>query len=139
MDALLGERRILIGRIEHEREQLARLQAIVANLSDRLADDERMLADVDAVLGRSSQLRLEDSDVRLRGRRLEQVAIDALEAEFGATAEVHYRQWFELLRSRGHLIAGKEPLNTFLSQINRSDEVERVGRRTGVYRLSRAG
>jgi hypothetical protein len=135
---LLAERRTLLGRIEHEREQLERLQEIVANLSDRLAHDERMLADIDAVLGRSTQLRLEDADIRLRGRRLEQVAIDVLESELGASAEVHYRQWFELLRSRGHLVAGKEPLNTFLSQINRSDEVERVGRRTGVYRLNRA-
>jgi hypothetical protein len=67
---------------------------------------------------------------------LEQVAIDVLEAELGAGAEVHYREWFELLRSRGHLVAGKEPLNTFLSQINRSDAVERVGRRTGIYRLA---
>jgi hypothetical protein len=138
MDALLAERRTLLGRIEHEREQLERLREIVANLSDRLAHDERMLDDIDSVLGRSPQLRLEDADIRLRGRRLEQVAIDVLEAEFGTGAEVHYRQWFELLRSRGHLVAGKEPLNTFLSQISRSDAVERVGRRTGVYRLNRA-
>jgi hypothetical protein len=51
--------------------------------------------------------------------------------------EVHYREWFELLRSRGHLIAGKEPINTFLAQINRSTKVERVGRRTGRYRIAR--
>jgi hypothetical protein len=137
MDALLGERRELIGRIEHEREQLERLQEIVARLSDRLAHDERTLEEIDSVLGRSPQLRLEDADLRLRGRRLEQVAVELLEAELGAEAEVHYREWFELLRSRGHLVAGKEPLNTFLSQINRSEAVERVGRRTGRYRLAR--
>jgi hypothetical protein len=137
MDALLVERRELLGRIEHEREQLERLQCIVARLSDRLAHDERTLEEIDSVLGRSPQLRLEDADLRLRGRRLEQVAVELLEAELGAEAEVHYREWFELLRSRGHLVAGKEPLNTFLSQINRSEAVERIGRRTGRYRLAR--
>jgi hypothetical protein len=136
MDVLLGERKVLIGRIEQEREQLERMRGIIASLSDRLAHDERMLEEIDAVLGRSPQLRIEDADVRLRGRRLEEVAIAVLEDERGAGVEVHYREWFELLRERGHLIAGKEPLNTFLAQINRSAAVEKVGRRTGRYRLA---
>lgn len=138
MDALLGERKSLIARIEQEREQLERLQSIVANLSDRLTHDERMLEDINSVLGKSPQLRLEDANVRLRGQRLEAVAIEVLTEERGAEVEVHYREWFELLRANGHLVAGKEPLNTFLAQINRSDAVERVGRRTGLYRLAQA-
>lgn len=138
MDALLGERRGLIARIEQEREQLEQLRSIVANLSDRLTHDERMLEDINAVLGKSPQLRLEEANVRLRGQRLEAIAIEILAEERGAEVEVHYREWFELLRGRGHLVAGKEPLNTFLAQINRSDAVERVGKRTGRYRLARA-
>ena len=59
-----------------------------------------------------------------------------LAEERGPGAEVHYREWFELLRSRGHLVAGKEPVNTFLTQINRSDAVIRVGRRSGRYKLA---
>jgi hypothetical protein len=51
----------------------------------------------------------------------------------GASA---YRDWYELLRSRGLVVSGKEPVNTFLAQINRSASVERVGRRTGRYRVS---
>ena len=43
-----------------------------------------------------------------------------------------------MLRAEGHVVAGKEPLNTFLSQINRSEAVQSVGRRTGRYRLARA-
>lgn len=136
MDALLGERKALIGRIEQEREQLDRMRAIVSNIEERLAHDERMLGDIDSVLGRAPQLRLEEADVRLRGQRLEAIAIQVLAQSLGPDAEVHYRQWFELLRAEGHVIAGKEPLNTFLSQINRSEAVESVGRRTGRYRLA---
>lgn len=135
MDALLGERKALVARIEQEREQLEQLQAIVANVSERLAHDERMLGDIESALGTAPQLRLDAADIRLRGRRLEEVAIEVLTAERGADAEVHYREWFELLRANGHLVAGKEPLNTFLTQIRRSPGVESIGRRTGRYRL----
>lgn len=138
MDALLGERKALMARIEQEREQLERLQRIVANLSDRLTHDEHMLEEIECVLGQAPQLRLEDADVRLRGRRLEEVAIAILADERGSGVEVHYREWFELLRHRGHLVAGKEPLNTFLAQINRSRAVESIGRRSGLYRLAEA-
>jgi hypothetical protein len=136
MDALVIQRNSLIARIEQEREQLEQMQSIVASLEERLAHDERMLGEIDSVLGRSPQLRLEDADFRLRGRRLEEVAIAVLADERGPGAEVHYREWFELLRAQGHRVAGKHPLNTFLSQINRSAAVERIGRRTGRYRLS---
>src|SRR5688572_16875930 len=109
MDALVGERKALLARIEQEREQLDRMREIVASLEQRLAHDERMLDEVSSVLGISPQLRLDDSDVRLRGRRLEEVAVEVLTSERGPDAEVHYREWFELLRDRGYLVAGKEP------------------------------
>lgn len=138
MDLLLTERRQLIVRIEQEREQHQRLEWIIADLADRLAHDERMLGEIDSVLGHSSQLRLDDADVRLRGQRLERVAIEILDRERGRGEDVHYREWFELLRLNGYVVAGKNPVNTFLAQINRSNAVERVGRRTGLYRLPTA-
>jgi hypothetical protein len=49
--------------------------------------------------------------------------------------EVHYREWFELLRSENVAIAGRDPLATFLAQVSRSDAVEAVGSRSGRYRL----
>jgi hypothetical protein len=136
MDALLGQRKLLLARLEQEREQLQQLRGIVAALEEQTANDERMLNEIDSVLGRIPQMRLDDANIRLRGRRLEEVALEVLAEERGPGAEVHYREWFDLLRERGHLIAGKEPLNTFLAQINRSDAVERVGRRTGRYKLA---
>ena len=132
---LLDERRLL-GQLEREREQLEGMRAIVERLAERIADDERMLGEVESVLGKNPQLRLDDADIRLRGRRLEEVAIRVLQEERGVE-DVHYREWLQLLRTRGHLVAGKDPLETFLSQITRSEAVERVRRRSGLYRLSR--
>jgi microcystin degradation protein MlrC len=137
IDVLIGERRRLIGRIEQESEQLETLQAVVEDLANQLGHDERALREIESVLGKTAQLQLEDSDIRLRGRRLEEVAIAVL-AEAEGTEPIHYRVWFELLRSRGHLIAGKRPIDTFLAQINRSNQVENVGRRSGLYRLAAA-
>lgn len=135
MEALLEQRQQLLGRIQQQSEQLEAMQRIVHDLGERLAQDERTLRDIDSVLGKAPQLRLEEGDLLLRGRRLEEVALRVLAEERGSEAEVHYQEWFELLREHGHLVAGKEPLNTFLTQINRSEAVERVGRRTGRYRV----
>ncbi|MFL5841019.1 MAG: hypothetical protein ACJ77Z_11285, partial [Thermoleophilaceae bacterium] len=54
----------------------------------------------------------------------------------GRDDAIHYREWFTLLRSEGWEIAGRNPINSFLTEIGRADGVERVGRRTGMYRLS---
>jgi len=138
MSALLQERNRLLGRIQQQSEQLEAMKAIVQDLADHLARDELTLRNINSVLGKDPQMQLEDGDLLLRGRRLEEVALQVLAQERGEGVEVHYQEWFELLRSQGHLIAGKEPLNTFLTQINRSQAVERVGRRTGRYKIKTA-
>lgn len=89
------------------------MQNILRNFADQLARDELTMRDIDSVLGKDRQ-------------------------ERGEGVEVHYQERFELLRSQGHLVAGKEPLNTFLTQINRSEAVERVGSRTGRYKVKSA-
>lgn len=114
------------------------LRVVVESLADQLSRDEYMLRDIDSALGRHPQLCLEEASLRLRGHNLERVALKVLEEERGMDAEVHYKEWFELLRARGYLVGGKEPVNTFLAQIGRSNAVESVGRRTGRYRLLRA-
>jgi hypothetical protein len=138
MEVLAVERRRLFARLEQEREQLERLESIVASISERIQNDERMLSEINCVLGKSSQMRLDQADIRLRGRQLEEVAILVLTQDRGSDEQVHYREWFALLRSHGHLVAGKHPLNTFLAQINRSPAVEKIGGRTGLYRLAQA-
>ena len=138
VDALLAQRRRLSSRIEEHLEEREALMVIIAGINDQLARDEHMLVEVESLLGLDTQLRLEQSDLRLRGRRFEEVATQVLAEEIGKGAEVHYRDWFALLRERGYLIGGKEPINTFLAQIGRSRAVESVGRRTGRYRLAKA-
>jgi hypothetical protein len=138
-ERLLDERRALVVQVEAQRSQLDRMQEIVGTLQERLTQDEHLLNELDGVLGTAAQLRLESLDPRLHGRRLEEVAIEVLRDARGVDAEVHYRDWFELLRARGHRVKGKEPLGTFLAQINRSTAVERVGRRSGRYRLVSLG
>jgi hypothetical protein len=51
---------------------------------------------------------------------------------------VHYREWYDLLVRDGHRIAGKDPVATFLAELSRAPEVEKVGRRTGLYKLAAA-
>lgn len=138
MDALLAQRRRLSSRVEEHLEEREALMAIIAGINDQLARDEHMLAEVESLFGTETQLRLEQADLRLRGRRLEEVATQVLAEEIGTEADVHYRDWFALLRARGYLVGGKEPINTFLAQINRSEAIEPIGRRSGRYRLARA-
>jgi uncharacterized coiled-coil protein SlyX len=138
IEVLLNERGRLAGRLEQEREQLETLQAVVKNLEDRVAHDEGMLREIESALGKHPQLRLDQADIRLRGQRLEEVAVAVLSAEDEVEQPIHYRAWFELLRAHGYLVAGKKPLDTFLAQINRSSAVEKVGSRTGLYRLADA-
>jgi hypothetical protein len=132
---LLRERNDLAVQVSSQRDQLERMRSIVDDLEARLAHDEHLLGELEGVLGLASQLRLESLDERLRGQRLEQIALAVLLEERGDGCVVHYRDWFALLRARGHHIAGKDPLGTFLTQINRCSSVERVGRRTGQYRV----
>jgi hypothetical protein len=138
IDVLVAERRRLIGRIEQEGEQLEALQAVVEELGVQISADERMLREIDGALGKAPQMKLEEADLRLRGRRLEEIAIAVLQEATEPAEAIHYRDWFELLRVRGHLVAGKRPVDTFLSQINRSGSVESLGGRSGLYRLARA-
>jgi hypothetical protein len=138
IDLLVTERRRLIGRIEQESEQIESLHILLEELATRVSADERMLREIDSALGRSPQLSLEEADVRLRGRKLEEIAIAVFSEASDPGEEIHYRAWFEMLRARGYLVAGKRPVDTFLAQINRSASVERVGRRSGLYRLSGA-
>lgn len=135
LDVVVTQRQSLLAQLAQEREQIQALEAVVENLMEQMRTRQHVLDEIDSVLGMTPQLRLDESSVLLRGRRLTEVAVEVLAQERGDAVTVHYREWFELVRSRGHVVGGKEPLNTFLTQINRAPNVEKVGRRTGEYRL----
>lgn len=136
--ALLGEAVALARRIEAQAEQAERLRLLADRIDDQTQRDRSLLEQLESALGRSVQLSIDDIDGRLRGQRLLDVAIKLLEEQVGRGQEVHYRDWFQLLHNHGYRVGGKDPLGTFLAQINRAEAVEKVGKRTGRYRLRAA-
>ncbi len=74
----------------------------------------------------------EDS-VLLRGRRIAEAAIEVAR-DHGRT-ELHYREWFDLVRRAGHLIGGADPQASFLTALHRHPGIESVGGRTGLWRV----
>jgi hypothetical protein len=133
--ALAEEWRALNQRIENQRERADRLRELADQFYEQARRDAVLLAELEGLVGLAPQLRLESLDEELRGRRLQEVAVEILEAEVGRGEPIHYRDWFERLRGRGHRISGRNPLANFLAQVSRAPDVERVGSRTGVYRL----
>lgn len=73
----------------------------------------------------------------LRGARIREVAVRVLASTIGPDTPVHYRDWFQLLTSRGFTPTGKDPLATFLTQIGRSPLVQR-STSSGMYLLDLA-
>jgi hypothetical protein len=70
----------------------------------------------------------------LRGAQVRETAVRVLAGSGQTDMAVHYRTWFDLLRQRGFLPVGKDPLATFLTQIGRSPVVRR-STEPGVYSL----
>lgn len=134
-EALHGEWRALREAIREARERADRHRAVADALEARVARDEHLLAEIEELLELRPQLRIEHLDRRLRGQRLCEVAVEVLASERGFEEPVHYRQWFALLRKAGHEVGGKDPVASFLAQVSRAPEVERVGERSGIYRL----
>ncbi|MCU1676710.1 MAG: hypothetical protein JWM93_1468, partial [Frankiales bacterium] len=129
---------LLAQRVAAQREQADRLRVLAQHLEERTSRDEHLLQELEAALGLSAQMRIEALVPTLRGQRLQEVAIEVLRTHWGVDREIHYRQWFELVQEQGHRVGGKDPLATFLSQVHRAPLVERLGSRTGRYRLAAA-
>ncbi len=129
------ERGRLITSIHDLQERATVHREIVASVEEQLAREERLLREIEELSDRRPQLRLERLDRQLRGRRLQEVAVEVLRRRVGTDRAVHYRDWFSLLRAEGFEVAGRNPLNSFLTGVSRADSVERVGTRTGLYRL----
>jgi hypothetical protein len=136
--ALLGEAVALKRRIEAQAEQAERLRLLADRIDDQTQRERALLEQLESALGRSVQLSINDLDGRLRGQRLLDVAITLLEEQMGRGQEIHYREWFQLLQNHGYRVGGKDPVATFLAQINRAEAVESLGNRSGRYRLRAA-
>ncbi len=134
--AVLAEYRLVRARIAEQRAQVDRLRALVERLEEQVSRDERFVGELESACGLADQLRIEELDPILRGERLREVALQVLAEEVGPGREIHYRDWFALVRRAGHQIGGRDPLATFLAQVSRAEGVVPIGGRTGLYRLA---
>lgn len=137
-DALRREYRSLEARVAQGRERADRLRELAERAQAQVLGDEKLLRDLAGVLGLSAQTCMDDIDDRLRGQRLREVAIQVLRDRHESGTPIHYRAWFDLVRDQGYAVAGKDPLATFLAQVSRADEIQPVGRRSGLYLLRAA-
>ena len=125
---------MVVGQLEVLRAQSERLHELVEKVDADVEETARLLRRMDEMLGLAPQLSLE-AHRELRGQKLQEIAIELLRQKRGAGVEVHYREWFGLIVEAGMHVAGKDPLNTFLTQIARAEGVESVRPRSGLYRL----
>jgi hypothetical protein len=137
-EALRNEYEALLALVTDARARADRLRAL-AEQAERLAgEQEGYLGELEGLLGIAPQLRIESLNLRLRGQRLQDVAVEILSRERGPGVVIHYKDWYELLRAAGHEVGGKDPVANFLAHIARAPGVERVSPRSGLYRLGGA-
>jgi hypothetical protein len=132
------EREVVEARLAALQEQSKRLHQLAAAVGADVAETARLLRNIDEMLGLAPQLSLEALHGELRGRKLQEIAVELLRQKRGPGTVIHYREWFELLGEAGLNVAGKDPLASFLTQIARAPAVESVRPRSGLYRLSAA-
>lgn len=136
--ALEGQYEELCARVVQHRERAELLQRLAEQADVQAASDERLLAELAGALGIACQLRIEQLDRRLRGQRLQEIAVEILSGRLQPGERVHYKQWFSWVEEEGFKVGGKDPLATFLGQIGRSPRVVSAGRRSGFYLLREA-
>lgn len=136
--ALAQEYLRIKAQVAETRARAERLRQLADHLAEQARRDEYVLAELEGALGLAAQLRIEQLDRELGGRRLQELAISVLQRELEPGQTVHYRDWYALLCAAGYRARGKDPLASFLAQINRAEQVEAVGGRSGRYRLRAA-
>jgi ABC-type phosphate transport system auxiliary subunit len=122
-------------RILGERDSL---HAELARIEDSLAEveDRRRLLDRLAPTEQTTSADTPDGAAQqLRGPAIRETAVRVL-AEQSQTGVIHYREWFELLRSTGYEVVGKDPLAVFLTQVSRSPAIRKTTQ-AGIYEIDR--
>lgn len=136
--ALVEQYDQLCQRLVEHRDRAELLRRLAEQAAAQADTDERLLNELAGTLGMACQLRIEQLDRRLRGQRLQEIAVDILAARLEPGETVHYKQWFGWVEEEGFMVTGKDPLASFLGQISRSPRVVSAGRRSGLYALKAA-
>lgn len=124
--------------VEHYEECRARCEhySVLLEEATREADHyARTIRELGEILGIEDQLSIVSLSDEIRGERLREVASQVVWRHFRAGDVVHYKQWLQLVVADGYRIGGKDPTATFLTQVARVNSVERVGKRSGLYKL----
>ncbi len=132
------ERGIVLRRVGELTEQADRLSGLLEGVEADLAGANRLVCQLDEMLGIARQIPITDPGGVLRGQRIRAVAIQVLKRHRRSRDTLHYREWYDLVVRDGHRVAGRDPVATFLADLSKAPEVERVGRRTGLYKLTAA-
>jgi len=123
----------MAANVAEQRNRAERLQDLADDARAQAEAQEAALRGLGGLIGVDPQLSLEQLDARLRGQRLQEIAVRVLTERHPDGEPIHYKQWYGLLREAGYSIGGKDPQATFLSSISRSPHVRSVGRRSGLY------
>jgi hypothetical protein len=130
-----AERKALLERFETCRARSLHHAALADEAAREAERYARTIRELGEILGLEDQLSIVDLSEEIRGERLREIATDVLWRHHCVGDVVHYKQWFDLVIADGHRIGGKNPAATFLTQVARVESVERVGRRSGLYKL----
>jgi hypothetical protein len=124
------------------RDELDRIEASLGDIDDRVALLTRLAPEgTDDVAAENAghgeppaSLPARSPGQLLRGPAIRKAAVRVLLDHPDRPEALHYRRWYELLVDAGYVVAGKDPLAVFLTQLSRSPVVAR-GTQTGVYSL----
>jgi hypothetical protein len=123
----------MAANVSEQRDRAERLQNLADDARTQAESQESALRELGELVGIDPQLSLEQLDARLRGQRLQEIAVRVLSERHPEGEPIHYKQWYSLLREAGYSIGGKDPQATFLASISRSPHIRPIGRRSGLY------
>src|SRR6266511_5941002 len=135
LNAAKAERQLLATRLAEAHERIDHFETLASEARDEAQSLAASIRAIEEVAGLAPQMAICEISEELRGERLREVALEVLQRLSTSGDPVHYRIWFEALVESGYRVIGKDPLATFLTQVSRIDRVERIGRRSGLYRL----
>jgi hypothetical protein len=133
--AAMAERDALAARLLDAQTRIDHFDALVAEAREEAESLGASIRAIEEVAGLAPQMAFCEISEELRGERLREVALEVLRRLSSPGDPVHYRIWFQALVDSGYRVLGRDPLATFLTQVSRIDRVEKIGRRSGLYRL----
>ena len=141
---LRGERRQLDTVVTRLRDSLEKAEArraalderirVLAELAGNAEPPTPRAADHDSNVVTLPELGSEPEHGYLRGYEIREAAVRVLRNLHPSPRQIHYSDWFDLVRAAGYDIAGRDPLATFLTQVSRSPVVIRSDQ-PGTYLL----